>query len=401
MKTASQNVQPNIHLRVSASPDELTFEDSVTIYEDIMEGFTNLIQELPMKALNYEKFISDVVGKYPDIETYDFSRGKNTIFKKYLGKNVRMYVNGNSSDVIINIVTTDIKYSKVMWDIYTENAVKDNIIDIFVHSYYMSGNEVETNNKNMKIADVGYISDKYYPYIDTDVMFEQFFTCAENILVVVGEPGLGKSKLSTLAIKYAHDNPHILPHDKIAENPGLDMQYISVAFVKSTDVLANDKFWNTLETIQPDFVIIDDLDYMLTKRDSEVQTGEDMKKNVFLNQFLSYTDGVEKHKSKFIITTNQRFDEIDAALLRKGRLFDILELRRLDRSEALIIWMDNDLKEDEFNELFKSHEISPAILGSEINKRKNDRIEDATKSYLREEGISKIEKAGRSKKIGL
>lgn len=140
---------------------------------------------------------------------------------------------------------------------------------------------------------------------------------------------------------------------------------------------------------------------MLTKRDAEVTSSDDAIKNTFLNQFLSFTDGVEKHKTKFIITTNQKYNDIDTALLRKGRLFDILELRQLDQKEALEIWIDNGLSVTEFHNVFHDHHVLPADLGSEINKRLNDRIDSATVAYLKEDGISKVIKASRVKKIGV
>ena len=99
-------------------------------------------------------------------------------------------------------------------------------------------------------------------------------------------------------------------------------------------------------------------------------TSDDAKKNAFLNQLLSFTDGVQKNKTKFIITTNQHFDDVDTALLRKGRLFDILEFRKLTNSEALKIWLEQELKEEEFNKLF-TDDVLQSDLGSEISKRKN------------------------------
>lgn len=152
-----------------------------------------------------------------------------------------------------------------------------------------------------------------------------------------------------------------------------------------------DEFWRTLQKDLPDFVILDDLDYMLTKRDSEVMTNDDAKKNAFLNQLLSYTDGVQKNRTKFIITTNQHFDDVDTALLRKGRLFDILEFRKLTNDEALKIWLEQELKEDEFHILFQG-DVLQSDLGSEIAKRKNKRIKNVINSYLKEPSISKIKR---------
>jgi len=270
-----------------------------------------------------------------------------------------------------------------------------------MNSFFLTDGVLDSNLKEVLSEDFDFINKKYYPYIDTDIMFDQFFTGSENILVCVGAPGLGKTKLASLAIKHAYNNPDKIPYDKLIEHEALESQFINIIFVKSTDVLVLDNFWRNLEILQADIVIIDDLDYMLTKRDSEVLSAEDEKKNIFLNQFLTFTDGVEKYKTKFIITTNQGYDEIDSAILRKGRLFDIIELRKLDKSEALAIWVDNNLKEDEFSAIFKTHEILSADLGSEISKRTNKRITTALKPYLKEDGISSVVKANKSKRITL
>ena len=84
-----------------------------------------------------------------------------------------------------------------------------------------------------------------------------------------------------------HENPDNLPYDKIEINAGLDSQFINCAYVKSVDVLVNDQFWRSLEVRGMDFVIIDDLDYMLTKRDAETSSAEDAQKNIFLNQLTT------------------------------------------------------------------------------------------------------------------
>lgn len=391
----------DVKLVVSHGNEDVTPDEAIVIYRDIRDGFVCSINDLVLKPQEFKCFIDDINNTLEPLVEYNYSRSKNNVLKRYIGENVRIYAGGNSLDIFCSFYTTSESINKQVWDLYTKNSKEESGVEIFMHSYFMNGNTLENGTKHIKYEELNYISEKYYPYINTEIMFDQFFTGAENILLLVGEPGLGKSKMSTLALKYAYQNSDKLPYDKIKDNPVLENQFISVVYVKSTDVLINDKFWRELSKAQADFCIIDDLDYMLTKRDSEVLSSDDMNKNSFLNQFLSFTDGVEKHKTKFIITTNQRYDDIDAALLRKGRLFDILELRQLDREEAIEIWKDNNLLEDDFKNIFKTHEILPADLGSEINKRLNTRITTATESYLKEEGISKVQRAGRTKKISI
>lgn len=381
--------------------DETSPDDAVLIHRDIQNGYIYPVEDFSLKTHEFKSFVKDVMQIDTSVKEYDYSRNKNSTFKKYIGDNIHMYVRGNSVEVFGSIYTKSEELCNTVWQALMKYEDADESIDLFMHSFFINNNILDENTKNIKSEELNYISEKYYPYINTQIMFDQFFTGAENILLLVGEPGLGKSKMSTLALKHAFKNPDKLPYDKLKDNPALDNQFISVVYVKSTDVLVNDKFWRELEKHEADFCIIDDLDYMLTKRDSEVTTAEDQKKNDFLNQFLSFTDGVEKHKTKFIITTNQKYDDIDSALLRKGRLFDILELRQLDKYEALEIWKDNELAEDDFHQIFTTHEVLPAELGSEIAKRLNTRIKTATDSYLKEDGISKVLKAGRAKKIGI
>lgn len=391
----------NIQLHISHESDGIMPDESLCIYRDMIEGFVCSINDIGMKQQEFKQFLhelSDIIGPLTE---YDYSRSKNSIVKRYINDSIRIYTSGNSLEVMFSFYTKTEDVNKKVWDLYRKHSKDESGTEIYFHSFYINGNTLDSSSKNIEYKELDYISNKYYPYIDTDIMFDQFFTGAENILLMVGEPGLGKSKMSTLAIKHAYLNSDKLPYDKLKDNPILENQFITIVYVKSTDVLIQDKFWRDLSKISADICIIDDLDYMLTKRDAEVTTADDVNKNTFLNHFLSFTDGVEKNRTKFIITTNQRYDDIDIALLRKGRLFDILELRHLDYNEALDIWKDNNLEINDFNKTFKSHRILPADLGSEINKRKNDRIATAMQSYLKEDGISKIERAGRSKKIGL
>lgn len=390
----------NPQLVISHATDGITIEDAILTHQDAQEGFIYSLQEISCKSNHFDKFI-DEVNNIEKLTEFDYSLSKNKVYKKYKSENIRLYVSGNSLDLYVATVTKTEEMSNEIWKAYIKHSDSSDTVPIYMHSFFLNNGVLDMASKVFKTSEFDTLSEAYYPYIDTNIMFDQFFTGAENILLLVGAPGLGKSKLSTLALKHAYKNPGNLPYDKLSDNPNLDNQYISAAYVKSTDVLANDKFWRELERYQPDFCIIDDLDYMLTKRDADIMTSDDTKKNSFLNQFLSFTDGVEKHKTKFIITTNQSYDDIDTALLRKGRLFDILELRELHNDEAKSIWFESKLNEDDFNKIFGDKSVSSADLGSEINKRLNKRIKTSTKSYLKEPNISKVNKAGREKRISL
>jgi SpoVK/Ycf46/Vps4 family AAA+-type ATPase len=167
----------------------------------------------------------------------------------------------------------------------------------------------------------------YIPYIDTDEMFKQFFGGDENILLLVGKSGTGKSKLTSLAIEYLASNK-------------VNSSNRTVATISDANILLNDCFWYQIRDNNIDLVILDDFDFMLGSRDSE-----DTKHNKFLSKFLTFTDGVRKNKIKFIVTTNQEYRDMDKAILRKGRLFDVLEMRELSLEEGLEIWKSEGITE--------------------------------------------------------
>ena len=390
------------NLSIIPSPEDLDLDDALITMQDIENGYVFTVPDFRiLKTEDYERFMKDVQKQIGIYIKYDYSSNKNKVFYKIISKNYKMYITGTSEELSCVVYATNEETANKIWTIYVKYLREDKNVKIFIENYYMTNSSLSNKTKELKIKDIAYISKLYYPYINTDLMFDQLFTGAENILLLVGDAGIGKSKLATLALKYAVENPDKIPYDKTEENILVRCQYINAVFIKGTDVLARDDFWRSLEDEPPDFVIIDDLDYMLTKRDADVQSSDDIDKNKFLNQFLSFTDGVEKYKTKFIITTNQSYSEIDTALLRKGRLFDILELRELKSDEALEIWKENDLENDDFYNIFKNDVVLPAELGSEINKRLNKRIKNATASYLFEKNISKIQKAKRSRQIGL
>lgn len=385
----------------SYDTDHVSMQEALALHNDMAAGFLHGVTNATIKASEVQHFIESVQAQFGSLALYDFSRSRNSTEFRYENECVKIYLSGNAVDLVVEMHAKTQEDSQRLWKIFVDCTEDDTEVQVFVHSYSMNGSAMDVRVRVMEPKEFERISWEFYPYIDIPVMFDRFFTGHENILLLVGEPGLGKSKMSTAALKYAHSNPDKLPYDKKLQDPGLDEQYIVVAYVKSPEVLASDAFWRSLQSDPPDFCILDDQDFMLTRRDAEVRTRDDSIKNSFLNQFLSYTDGVERNNTKFIITTNQNYDHIDTAVLRKGRLFDIIELRHLTNEEALAIWIRNGLQAEEFYEMFNTERILPAELGSEISKRKNERIAGAQTDYILEEGISKLKKVCNKTRIGL
>jgi hypothetical protein len=369
---------------------DLHIDESMDLFNDFNEGYVYQDSTISLPTLEFLKSLQKIIHEFGEVDEFDYS-SNDKISKTYVSKGnfkLRVYGDEFSLTGCIAATTEEIR-NNLYRELYRELPDIDGVC-VFSTSYYNDGNSLETMVERFDDKILSNVSKSYYPYINTNLLFDQFFTSNENILILAGAPGLGKSKLTTLALKYAQKN--------INKSPQGHDEFISVGIVKSVDILSQDKFWVELEKNSHDFVIIDDLDYMLTKRDAEIVTTEDVIKNSFLNQFLSFTDGITHNNVKFIITTNQNLSELDPAILRKGRLFDILELRPLKNEEALSIWKEHGLPKAKFK--YKG-DVNPADLGSSISKLLNKRIDEPTAEYLLEDNISKIRGAGRSRKISL
>ncbi|WP_456464927.1 AAA family ATPase [Desulfurobacterium sp.] len=207
--------------------------------------------------------------------------------------------------------------------------------------------------------------------IDVEELANAFLRAPQGILILFGEPGTGKSKLIQYIIGRSQ---HILNKKvKILMLKGKN------AFKSNADEV------NTY--IENDLVILDDFDFVsLTRRDETVSD--------IVSTILSVTDGFLPKKAKIIISTNKRLKEIDPALLRPSRLFDILELKPIPK--------------EYFESLCKKYpELSPGLeLFETVEELKVSEILDyidrkriIKKDYLIDKTISKRIKAY-SKEIG-
>lgn len=302
-----------------------------------------------------------------------------------------------------------------------EKAVKDFILKdevvITFSDFAVVGPQITESLSRMKLDTFKTISEKYYPFIDMDIFIHEFLTRQESILVLTGESGTGKTKFSSLILRKAIENYDLI--EKLAKNKG-EVEYededydddeedgqssneIRVAYLKNEDILAADQFWSTIKNKKFDFIILDDLDYMLIPRTREVGSQIDVNRSKFISQLLSFTDGVVPNTTKFIITSNRSDKDIDSALMRPGRMFGILSFRPLTYNEALIIWNDSGLASK--ISIFESHfskeieSVSHAELGSLIYQSK---LTSERRSYIKnnESDIILTEKSKKdSKKV--
>lgn len=352
------------------------------VYNTVKDGFS---YNLPDLRIMDEKDIEIIINKSKEIfgepKFYDYSLRDDKHFK-YVFETVQFeFSNAQESALEISAKNEDDLYKA--WKIFKEvfEGHKSEL-RVTLNHFYLDMGQITSFISDIEEEDIS-AEGKYAPYIDIDEMFSQFFKGRENILMFVGPSGLGKSKLSSLAIKYMFEHPD--EFDKSG--------YEEVVTVKSTQVLASDEFWHHLQVIKPKLVLIDDLDFMLGARDEEITNGHDLQKNAFMNQFLSFSDGIIKSNTKFIITTNQDIDDIDSALLRKGRLFEIIQLRPLTKDECEKIFKEEcpDKPVPEFADETLASDLSYIINSSKL----------VVKDYLKEKLQTRVLKVKKKRKLGL
>lgn len=378
------------HVELNITPAEigLTVEESAVYYNNISKGYSH-IGSASLAYKEMDGMIQSLNESITGIKKYDFSKHTNIIVQLH-SDDVIIYFQGNNRHIGAMIFAKSPGTLKEVWDILQTDE-PDNDVYIDVDTLSLIGGQLNRTGRLISRTDIDYVSNKYYPYICVDSLFKEFFASHESILLLTGEPGLGKSKLATLALQYAINRPDEIPYPIDSDKP-----YINLVFIRGTEVLSSEEFWMDLESFNPDFVIIDDLDNMLTTREADILSQEDVLKNKFMNQFLSFTDGIEKRKTKFIITTNQNYRDIDSAVLREGRLFDIIEMRSLTKEEALDIWVSEGISEEHFDKLQLGNKCSAAQLGGYIYKHLH---KNGDKSYLKEDGISKSNDVKNRRKI--
>lgn len=209
-------------------------------------------------------------------------------------------------------------------------------IRIDYHYYHPTFGSNERTIRMQK-SDIQTTIPELYPDYDVAALAEQYCASNDNILLLYGPPGVGKTQF----LRY------VMKHGK----------FENIIYVKDSDVLNSGEFWVGMADTTADLMVFDDMDDALQPRkkvvleqmDNEsdkefavrkLQQEMQLDNKTFMRNILSFTDGIFEKKTKIIITTNQEIPEIDSAIIRPGRCFDFLTLNPLTFEEAQRIWTD-------------------------------------------------------------
>jgi len=385
----------NTNINLTHVPEQTELAE--TLYDKrIISEYNFSFEYLFIKPDSVHKLLDEIIEKFPDTKIKKYKITKTLVYYIF---HDQFFINLtlNNRSINLSIYTKNIDILDELYKIYQKYEDTNNEESfIKLTSYSMTPQGIIGNQRILKHKFFENINEKFYPFLDIDLFMREFIYGKENILILCGAPGTGKSKFANLVMKKLIENPefneHFEEHNEYIKNLINELNDEIVyyaASAKDVNLITTDQFWNKVKN--QDLVILDDLDFLLSSRK---ENREDVAKNQFLSHLLSFTDGIEDNKTKIIITTNQPFESIDEALLRKGRLFGILEFRPLTYEEAFEIWIDEGLNEDEFKKIFKDKdEILHAELGEAIQNTKRNKKYISKKEYILDSKIDALRKA--------
>jgi hypothetical protein len=243
--------------------------------------------------------------------------------------------------------------------IFAENDVYENIINTLLEKFnieqkglkaqwlVMSGSGLTTKSVDIDINNE--IHSEMYPFLQErnttlDEYYDAFKNSSPKILLLMGERGTGKTSfIRGLLKRHCWDamisyDERVLTHDSTL-----------IKFLESSS----------------DCFVIEDSDNLIYKREQG---------NNFVHKFLNLGDGlITKSGKKLILSTNiTSTDEIDSALIRPGRCFDVLQFNKLtpEQSRNLIETRNLDItppdRDVSIAELFNQQ---PKFSSDKLKKR--------------------------------
>lgn len=158
----------------------------------------------------------------------------------------------------------------------------------------------------------------FYPWMNgypVQDYFQEFLDSKDSVLLLYGLPGTGKSSLIRTGLITTGSNAHLVADSSIASNPEF-LTHLATSLSENTE--------------GDSILIVEDADAMIRPRSDG---------NMGLNVLLDAAAGVGKRGGfKLILTTNAKDTSgIDAALLRPGRCFDIMQFGTLTPEQAATV----------------------------------------------------------------
>lgn len=218
---------------------------------------------------------------------FDWGVGEATMSR---GK-LEFQVNGDPAQVIAFIKLIDSQLKRA-----------ENLIE-WVYSSRGDSISVPLNYRPAIQSAYPWLPKPIFPYID------DYLNSSASVIILIGPPGTGKTTFIKNLIHRSGGDAKVTYDEKVMSDDSLFAGFIEG---------------------DTRFLIMEDADAFLSSREDG---------NTMMHRFLNVSDGlISAEGKKLVFSTNlPSVRDIDSALLRPGRCFDIVEFRPLTRDEAHVV----------------------------------------------------------------
>ncbi len=154
------------------------------------------------------------------------------------------------------------------------------------------------------------VHEKMFPFLKKSFFqyCKGYLDSSASILILIGPPGTGKTSFI---------------------RGFLDTYNLNAKISYDAQILEKDRFFANFMSSSSEVLVLEDADRFLKTKNGE--------RSSLMHRFLSVSDGLASSMDKKIIfsTNLENLHDIDRALVRPGRCFDVVEFRPLAYSEAI------------------------------------------------------------------
>jgi len=295
LKDIMNNNDNKIFLGVSDVEDLITAE----MMKRRIEGGKTTVQRETTVLCNREKWASWAEGHFKDNLYVQNNSSSGMIIEEDTENFIKFDVNSNSTTVR---AYGDLAYAEDMIEIIESNF---SVVTSYIEWVYSGdGNSVNVplNRERLPVAEM-------YPFLKGESLesyYERYMDSNANILLLIGPPGTGKTSFIRGLLAHTN-NSAIVSYD--------------------SNILDKDGFFARFIEDDASIMVLEDSDAFLKSRSDG---------NTMMHRFLNVGDGLVTTKGKkMIFSTNlPSIRDIDSALVRPGRCFDIVEFKPLSLFDA-------------------------------------------------------------------
>lgn len=210
----------------------------------------------------------------------------------------------NSSSIILSLFG-NVKFVERWYNIFTSEYEEVRNVIEWVYNGDGQSIEIPVRGDKAPVAEM-------YPFLKGKELaeyYDSFMHSSASILLLIGPPGTGKTTFIRGLLQHAE---------------------VSAIVTYDTNLLAKDHIFASFIEGDRNVMVIEDADNFLGARTDG---------NDFMHKFLNVGDGlVTTMNKKMIFSTNlPSIKDIDPALIRPGRCFDILHFDNLTHEQAVVL----------------------------------------------------------------